>query len=154
VRRVPIPVWIASWSSAAGLRRVARLGDGWLASAYNTTPARFATAHADLAGHLHARGRAPEAFPNALATMWTCVTGDAREADRVLGDVLAPLLRRDPAELRDQLCVGSPERCAELLSRYAAARCRRVLFWPVGDEPRKIELLATRVLPAVEPSAR
>ena len=32
------PLWIGSWGSKAGLRRVARLGDGWLASAYNTTP--------------------------------------------------------------------------------------------------------------------
>src|SRR6476646_4857729 len=37
-----IPLWIGSWGSAAGLRRVARLGDGWLASAYNTTPDAFA----------------------------------------------------------------------------------------------------------------
>jgi hypothetical protein len=35
------PIWVASWGSAAGLRRVARLGDGWLASAYNTTPERY-----------------------------------------------------------------------------------------------------------------
>ncbi len=34
-----VPLWIGSWGSAAGLRRVARLGDGWLASAYNITPA-------------------------------------------------------------------------------------------------------------------
>jgi alkanesulfonate monooxygenase SsuD/methylene tetrahydromethanopterin reductase-like flavin-dependent oxidoreductase (luciferase family) len=33
-----IPLWIGSWGSPAGLRRVARGGDGWLASAYNTTP--------------------------------------------------------------------------------------------------------------------
>src|SRR5262249_54571929 len=32
------PIWIGSWGSPPGLRRVARLGDGWLASAYNTTP--------------------------------------------------------------------------------------------------------------------
>jgi alkanesulfonate monooxygenase SsuD/methylene tetrahydromethanopterin reductase-like flavin-dependent oxidoreductase (luciferase family) len=32
------PIWIGSWGSEAGLRRTARLGDGWLASAYNTTP--------------------------------------------------------------------------------------------------------------------
>jgi alkanesulfonate monooxygenase SsuD/methylene tetrahydromethanopterin reductase-like flavin-dependent oxidoreductase (luciferase family) len=38
------PVWIGSWGSSAGLRRVARLGEGWLASAYNTTPALFAEA--------------------------------------------------------------------------------------------------------------
>src|SRR5919112_2005876 len=32
------PIWIGSWGSEAGLRRVARLGDGWLASAYNNRP--------------------------------------------------------------------------------------------------------------------
>ena len=36
------PIWVASWGSPAGLRRVARLGDGWLASAYNATPDRSA----------------------------------------------------------------------------------------------------------------
>src|SRR4029077_6585213 len=29
------PIWIGSWGSAAGLKRVARLADGWLASGYN-----------------------------------------------------------------------------------------------------------------------
>ena len=33
-----VPLWIGSWGSEPGLRRVARLADGWLASAYNTTP--------------------------------------------------------------------------------------------------------------------
>ena len=41
-----VPLWIGSWGSEAGLRRVARLADGWLASAYNTTPERFAAARA------------------------------------------------------------------------------------------------------------
>src|SRR5688572_6221790 len=36
--RRAIPLWIGSWGSKAGLARVVRLGDGWLASAYNTTP--------------------------------------------------------------------------------------------------------------------
>ena len=81
--------------------------------------------------------------------MWTWITTDARAAERALRDVLAPLLRRDPDELRDQLCVGPPERCAELLSRYAAAGCERVHLWPLGDERRQIELAATEVLPAV-----
>src|SRR5215216_5657334 len=38
------PIWVGSWGSEAGLRRAARLGDGWLASAYNTTPETFAAA--------------------------------------------------------------------------------------------------------------
>lgn len=144
-----IPLWIGSWGSKAGLRRVARLGDGWLASAYNTTPEGFAAAKQSLSDELRARGRDPEGFPNALATMWTWITEDTRDADRVLRDVLAPMLRRDPDELRDQLCIGPAERCAELLSRYADAGCNRVHLWPLGDEPRQVELAATQVLPAV-----
>jgi alkanesulfonate monooxygenase SsuD/methylene tetrahydromethanopterin reductase-like flavin-dependent oxidoreductase (luciferase family) len=144
-----IPLWIGSWGSKAGLRRVARLGDGWLASAYNTTPDGFRAARESLSERLVEHGRDPGGFPNALATMWTWITEDAREADRVLREVLAPLLRRDPDALRDHLCIGPAERCAELLSRYAQAGCERVYLWPLGDEPHQIELAATAVLPAV-----
>jgi len=145
-----IPLWIGSWGSKAGLRRVARLGDGWLASAYNTTPEVFSAAKQSLSEELHARGKDPEQFPNALVTMWSWITEDAGDADRALREVLAPLLKRDPDALRDQLCVGPAEKCAELLSRYAEAGCERVHLWPLGDEPRQIELAATAVLPAVE----
>ena len=134
-----VPIWIGSWGSPAGLRRVARLADGWLASAYNTTPEAFGAARATL----------PDGLPNALVTMWTWVTEDARDAERMLRDVLAPLLKRDPDVLRDQLCVGPAERCAELLARFAEAGCERVHLWPLGDEPRQIELAAARVLPTV-----
>ena len=43
------PIWVGSWGSEAGLRRVARLADGWLASAYNTTPELFGDAWQALA---------------------------------------------------------------------------------------------------------
>jgi alkanesulfonate monooxygenase SsuD/methylene tetrahydromethanopterin reductase-like flavin-dependent oxidoreductase (luciferase family) len=147
--RREIPVWIGSWGSRAGLRRVARLGEGWFASAYNTTPDDFEVARGSLSEELRARGRDPDLFPNALVTMWTWITEDARDADRALREVLAPLLGRDPDVLRDQVCVGPAERCAELLSRYARAGCQRVHLWPLGDEPRQLELAATAVLPAV-----
>jgi alkanesulfonate monooxygenase SsuD/methylene tetrahydromethanopterin reductase-like flavin-dependent oxidoreductase (luciferase family) len=145
-----IPLWIGSWGSKAGLRRVARLGDGWLASAYNTTPAAFKAALESLWHELGPLGRDADQFPNALVTMWTWITPDARDADRVLRDVLSPLLKRDPDVLRDQLCIGSAEHCAELLTRYAQAGCQRVHLWPLGDELRQLELAATAVLPAVE----
>jgi alkanesulfonate monooxygenase SsuD/methylene tetrahydromethanopterin reductase-like flavin-dependent oxidoreductase (luciferase family) len=147
--RRPIPVWLASWGSKAGLRRVARLGDGWFASAYNTTPDDFEVARESLSEELRAGGKDPDRFPNALVTMWTWITEDAHDAERMLRDVLAPLLKRDPEALRDQLCIGPAERCAELLSRYAKAGCQRVHLWPIGDEPRQIELAAAALLPGV-----
>jgi alkanesulfonate monooxygenase SsuD/methylene tetrahydromethanopterin reductase-like flavin-dependent oxidoreductase (luciferase family) len=149
-QRLGIPLWIGSWGSSAGLRRVARAGDGWLASAYNTTPDRFAEARDCLARELEDRGRDAAGFPNALATMWTWVAKDRAEGDRVMRDVLAPLLNRDPDELRGQLCVGTAEHCAAVLSSYAAAGCQRVYLWPLGEERRQIELVASEVAPRIE----
>ena len=136
-----VPVWIGSWGSDAGLARVARLGDGWLASAYNTTPARFAAGRAAL----------PDGFPNALATMWTWVAKDRTEGERVLAEVLAPVLAREPDELGAQVCVGTPEHCAEVLRRYAGAGCDRVYLWPLGEERRQLELVASAVAPLIGP---
>jgi len=146
-RRSGIPLWVGSWGSRAGLARVARAGDGWLASAYNTTPERFAAARAALAEALERHGREATGFPNGLATMWTWVSKDRAEGDRVLADVLAPILRRDVDELRGQVCVGPAGHCAQLLASYAEAGCDRVYLWPLGDEARQVELIAETMFP-------
>jgi alkanesulfonate monooxygenase SsuD/methylene tetrahydromethanopterin reductase-like flavin-dependent oxidoreductase (luciferase family) len=86
------PIWVGSWGSDAGLRRVARLGDGWLASAYNTTPTAFAQAWRDLGDALVLRGKDPASFPNALATMWCYITDDAAEAAAMLHARVAPVV--------------------------------------------------------------
>ena len=145
-----VPLWIGSWGSAAGLRRVARLGDGWLASAYNTTPHQFLAGAELLAGELRKQGRSAERFPNALVTMWTWITESHAERERILAGILAPLLKRDVDDLRERVLVGSAEDCAALLSRYATAGCQRVYLWPLGDEPRQIELVAAEVVPRTE----
>ena len=52
-----VPIWVGSWGSAGrDCARVARLGDGWLASAYNTTPERLAAGRATLEAALAVRG--------------------------------------------------------------------------------------------------
>ena len=145
-----VPIWIGSWGSEAGLARVARLADGWLASAYNTTPQGFAVARDSLARKLDEAGRESSGFPNGLVTMWTWITEDRAEARHVLEDVLAPLLRRDPDELRDRVCIGSAADCAELLSSHARAGCEWVQLWPLGEERRQIETFAERVRPEIQ----
>jgi alkanesulfonate monooxygenase SsuD/methylene tetrahydromethanopterin reductase-like flavin-dependent oxidoreductase (luciferase family) len=144
-----IPLWIGSWGSDAGLRRVARLGDGWLASAYNTTPEDYAAKASLLRQELERLGRPAENFPGALVTMWASVTDKRAEADRLLSEILGPLLKREAADLRARVCVGPAEDCAELLSRYAQAGCQRVHFWTIGDERRQLELIASEVMPLV-----
>jgi alkanesulfonate monooxygenase SsuD/methylene tetrahydromethanopterin reductase-like flavin-dependent oxidoreductase (luciferase family) len=134
------PVWIASWGSAAGLRRVTRLGDGWLASGYNTTPSLFGQSVAAL----------PKGFPNGIATMWMYVTDKRREAERMLSEVLAPVLNRPVEALRDlALPIGSAELCAERISAYAEAGAERVFVWPLADELRQLEVFREDVVPLV-----
>ena len=115
------------------MRRVARLGDGWLASGYNTTPDAFR----------ERTGALPE-LPNGIATMWLHIT-DAPE--RTIADVLAPMLRRPADAVRElALPIGTPEQCAEAISAYVRAGAQRIFLWPLADEARQLE----SVVPLVE----
>jgi alkanesulfonate monooxygenase SsuD/methylene tetrahydromethanopterin reductase-like flavin-dependent oxidoreductase (luciferase family) len=140
------PIWVASWGSPAGLRRVARLGDGWLASAYNTTPERFREGLDRLAEERRRIGKAPDRLPSAIATTWLYVTEDRGVAERTVAEVLAPMLHR-PAEALSSapLLIGPAEVCAERLAAFVAAGARRILVWPLGDELAQLELFRGRV---------
>ena len=143
------PIWIGSWGSEAGLRRVARKADGWLASAYNTTPKLFSEAWAQLQDQLAAHGKDRESFPNALATMWFHITESHAEADRVMRERMVPTIHRPEEILRDRLPVGPAELFAEKLSAFARAGVQRVFIWPVADEVHQLELFWEKVRPAV-----
>jgi alkanesulfonate monooxygenase SsuD/methylene tetrahydromethanopterin reductase-like flavin-dependent oxidoreductase (luciferase family) len=147
------PIWIGSWGSQAGLRRVARLGDGWLASAYNTTPEAFATARGTLAERLRAVGREskrfPNGIPNAIATMFFYVTEERATSERIVQEVLSPPLKRPEEELRARLLVGPAEECAEKLAAYQAGGANRIFLWPVEDELGQLATFQERVAPLV-----
>ncbi|MDQ3568346.1 MAG: LLM class flavin-dependent oxidoreductase [Actinomycetota bacterium] len=145
----PPPIWIGSWGSEAGLRRTARLGDGWLASAYNTTPEAFADARRWLGEHLRAAGKDPDRFPSAVATMFLHVTEDRATAQRIVRDVLSPMLGRPEIELHQLLLVGPAEECAEKIIAYREAGVRRLLIWPVEDELRQLTAFWEWVVPLV-----
>jgi alkanesulfonate monooxygenase SsuD/methylene tetrahydromethanopterin reductase-like flavin-dependent oxidoreductase (luciferase family) len=151
VQRPGPPIWIASWGSPAGLRRVARLGDGWIASAYNTTPDLFRAGLGHISDELRLAGRTPESFTNAIATAWLYITENTKRAESVLTDILAPMLKRPVEALRAlSLPIGPAELCAERLSLFASAGAQRIFVWPLGDELEQLALfrehVASRVL--------
>jgi alkanesulfonate monooxygenase SsuD/methylene tetrahydromethanopterin reductase-like flavin-dependent oxidoreductase (luciferase family) len=154
VRLEPLPasppeMWFGSWGSDRRLRALAAIADGWIASGYNTTPATFADARARLDAHLVACGRDPVDVPDMISTMWLCVTATRREADRVLGDVLGPVLGRDVDELAAQLPIGPPEHCIRLLQRYADAGAQQVLLWPVTDPTEQLHRFDELIRPNI-----
>ena len=141
------PIWVGSWGSDAGLRRVARLGDGWFASAYNTTPEGFVESWDRLRELLPQQGKDPETFPNGLATMWLRVEDDPASARRVLKEWIGPTLGRTAEELGERLLVAPAEACAERLTAYADAGVHRMFLWPVGDPIEQLELFGEHVAP-------
>jgi alkanesulfonate monooxygenase SsuD/methylene tetrahydromethanopterin reductase-like flavin-dependent oxidoreductase (luciferase family) len=143
------PIWIGSWGSGAGLRRTARLADGWLASAYNTTPADFEVAWAELQTFLAAEGKDGGTFPNALATMWFHITDHAAETDQIVRERLVPIINRPEELLRERLPVGPAAAFADKLCAFRDAGVQQVLIWPVTDEERQLELFCEHVLPLV-----
>jgi probable F420-dependent oxidoreductase len=140
------PIWIGSLGSSAGLRRVVRLADGWLASGYNTTPEDFGAALRSLQDMLAAEGRDAKSFPTAMATTWLFLTDDHREA-RTVRESLSQLLRRPLEEIAARLPIGSSSACVDLLGRYQEAGLGRVLVWPLGMEMAQLERLALDVMP-------
>jgi alkanesulfonate monooxygenase SsuD/methylene tetrahydromethanopterin reductase-like flavin-dependent oxidoreductase (luciferase family) len=143
------PIWVGSWGSTAGLQRVARLADGWLASGYNTTPELFAQNLGQLQEFLVAAGKDPASFPNAMATMWLYITEDEVIAERMLHEVLAPAINRPAAELRERLPIGSAQKCAEKLAAYQQVGVQRVYLWPLADELEQIKIFMTQVVPLI-----
>jgi alkanesulfonate monooxygenase SsuD/methylene tetrahydromethanopterin reductase-like flavin-dependent oxidoreductase (luciferase family) len=144
----PPPVWIASWGSDAGLRRVARLGDGWLASAYNTSPSRIVAGRRTLATALRRENRRPEGFPCSLATMWTYVSPDRRACAEHLAR-LGAMLNRPVDDLAARVLIGHPEQCAALLRSYAEAGVDRVFIWPLADAEDQLTRVMQEVVPLV-----
>ena len=140
------PIWIGSWGSDTGLQRVARLGDGWLASAYNTTPDLFADAWTRLGEHLTGQGKDPGTFPNGLATMWFYITDDRSDADRILRGRVLRAVHRPEDVLRDRLPIGPAAAFVERLTAFQDAGVKYVMVWPVADECRQLELFCERVV--------
>jgi len=148
------PIWVGSWGSDAGLGRVARLADGWLASAYNTTPELFGDAWQVLRSKLADHGKDADTFPNALATMWCYISDDRAEADRVLRERVIPAVHRPEEVLRERLPVGPPELFAEKLVAFARSGVQRVYIWPVADEVRQLDRFWNEVRPLVAEALR
>lgn len=125
------PLWLGSWGSDAGMRRVARLGDGWLASAYNLGADEFRAGWASLRERLAGRGRDAEGFATALGTMWFHI--DALRADDVLTNRLAPVVHRPVEQLRKRLAFGTGEAVLEKVAAFREAGVQWMFVWPVGD---------------------
>jgi alkanesulfonate monooxygenase SsuD/methylene tetrahydromethanopterin reductase-like flavin-dependent oxidoreductase (luciferase family) len=131
------PIWVASWGRA--LRRVARLGDGWVASALVNGPDEFGEQWQRLQQLLADEGRDPDGFGNIVATLFYYVGDDA---ERVVSERLAPLLGKPPETVLARTAIGSAADVSERIRAYAAAGAQRIQLWPAAEPLEQLEALA------------
>jgi alkanesulfonate monooxygenase SsuD/methylene tetrahydromethanopterin reductase-like flavin-dependent oxidoreductase (luciferase family) len=161
-----LPIWIGSWGSDAGLRRVARLGDGWIASAFHSTPRNFREHKEKLAGHLYREGKDPASFPNAVSTMFMFISRDQAQLDEMSRGGPFGGFQRDAAaagnepppaamqraaadHVRQPPLVGTPEQCAERLAGFAEAGVQTFYVQPMREPRDQIQLFMEEVAPLV-----
>jgi len=146
VQRPSLPIWIGSWGSNAGLRRVARLADGWLSSAGpgHQSPEQFAEDVKRLNAFLVQEGIDPATFPNAVSTMALFISEDKEALARFGGPGYVPRPASvgvmQPAERPDEDAhahdmVGTRATCLDKVRRWKAAGIQALFLVPRGPDP-------------------
>jgi alkanesulfonate monooxygenase SsuD/methylene tetrahydromethanopterin reductase-like flavin-dependent oxidoreductase (luciferase family) len=142
------PIFIGTWgSSEEGLRRAAKYGDGWMASAYNITPDKFKEKWKTLLSYRQAFGKDIQSFKNSVMSMFGYIDNDRNKVHRMAKDVLSPALGRPTEELENLLLFGSTDHCLEKIRALSEAGVKRIHFWPVSDYLEQIEIFRNEIIP-------
>lgn len=135
------PIYVGSWGSDVGLKRLAKYSNGWMASAYNITPAKFKEKWNFLLAYRKSLGKEEdELFENSVVSMFGYIHDDKDKVHKVVREILAPALRRPAEDLEQMLLFGSIDECLEKVRNFVDAGVKRVHFWPVLDYEDQIRI--------------
>jgi alkanesulfonate monooxygenase SsuD/methylene tetrahydromethanopterin reductase-like flavin-dependent oxidoreductase (luciferase family) len=150
-QKAHIPIWLGSWGSEAGLRRVARLAEGWIGSAGpgHQSPEQFIKDKERLDTYLVKAGKDPQTFGTAVSSMPLFISEDHGELERVGAssagmarrrpDSAPPFLTR-PAERSDEEphahdMVGTRAECIDKVRRWQSSGVGALFLSPEGPDP-------------------
>ena len=133
------PIYVGSWGSDIGLKRLAKYSNGWMASAYNITPAKFKEKWNFLIAYRKSLGKeAEEPFDNSVMSMFGYIDDNKDKVRKVVKEILSPALRRPAEDLEHMLLFGSMDECLRKIRNLVDAGVKRVHFWPVLDYKSQI----------------
>jgi alkanesulfonate monooxygenase SsuD/methylene tetrahydromethanopterin reductase-like flavin-dependent oxidoreductase (luciferase family) len=129
------PIYVGSWGSDAGLKRLAKYSNGWMASAYNITPAKFKEKWNFLLAYRKSLGKEEdeEPFDNSVMSMFGYIDDDKDKVHMVVKDILSPALGRSAEDLEQMLPFGSLDECVRKIRNFVDAGVKLIHFWPVLD---------------------
>ncbi len=148
----PCPIWIAANpppTMTAGLKRVARLADGWMT--VQLFPKMFASNWSKLCEFLKAEGREPKSYPN-IEYHNININPDRNaaleESKRFLDEYYGPVFAAPMVEC--WTAAGTPSQCVSHLRELAADGAKaitlRITSWRQRDQYQR---LVNEVLPYV-----
>jgi len=141
------PIWLGGRSDAA-LARAGRQGDGWMS--YVVQPERYGQSVEKIRAAAGTAGRTLGGFEFAHLAFIT-LGRDWESAKAVWVAHLSKRYAQDFEPLaRKYGIIGTPEQCAEQLTRFAAAGCTYMVFNVIGDakdERDQLERIAADVVP-------
>ena len=141
------PILIGSWgSSDASLRRVAKYGDGWMASAYNITPDKFKEKCKTLLAYRKDMGKDTTTFDKSLVSMLGYIDNNKEKTHKMAKDVLSPVLGRPADELQDLLLFGSIDECTKKIKAFLEAGVNSIHFWPVNNYIEQVEIFSKEII--------
>ena len=133
------PIYVGSWGSDVGLKRLAKYSNGWMASAYNITPAKFEEKWNFLLAYRKSLGKEKaKPFDNSVMSMFGYISDDKDKVHRVVKDILSPALGRSAEDLEQMLLFGSLDECLWKIRNFIDAGVKRIHFWPVLDYKSQI----------------
>lgn len=143
------PILIGSWgSSEPGLKRVAKYGDGWMASAYNITPDKFREKWNTLLSYRKEMGKETSDFDNSVVSMFGYIDNNRDKINNMINNVLSPTLGRPANELKGLLVFGSIDECIKKIKAFLEVGVNSVHFWPVNNYVEQIEIFSKEIIPS------
>lgn len=136
------PILIGSWGSEAGLKRVAKYGDGWMASAYNITPEKFKEKWKTVLSYRSSNNKDIKSFQNSMMSMFGYIDNDKEKVHGMVKNILSPALGRSPEDLERLLLFGSVDHCINKIDILHDVGVKRVHFWPIYDFNEQIEIFS------------
>ncbi len=143
------PIWLSSNLVDSGLRRVARLADGWITN--SITPDLYRRCWEKILGYADEAGRAGEIqkIPQCLYVTMN-VNPDGGKAEAQCGEFLSRYYHKTFDEVRKQLLViaGDGDRAEEQLREYAGEGARVfVVRFAGGSQEEQLENFVSELLP-------
>lgn len=139
------PILVGSWGSEIGLKRAAKYGDGWMASAYNITPERFRERWKMVLSYRESNGKDTESFQNSVVSMFGYIDNDEEKVQRMVKTILSPALGRSSEDLGRSLLFGSVDHCIKKINTLYDVGVKRIHFWPTSDFNEQIEIFSKEI---------